>query len=333
MSQRETVDLAAAREAECELLTRRQAKILDMIRAIPRVEVRGGAGSGKTWLAVEQARRLARDGQRVGLICYSRGLSAYLRRRVALLPKGSDRRTSGSSTPSGVAWGAPPGQDDDSDYWERRLPEEMGRVAQHLPDDQRYDAFVVDEGQDFADSWWPALVQGLKDREHGRLFVFTDEGQRVFARQGRPPVELVPITLDENLRNTQPIAQTFSSLTPEQMRLPRRARAPVRFVPCASAEAVGAADDVVDELLAGGWKHEHVALLTTGSGTRCRSSGRCTVTTTYWESYWAGDDVFYGHVLGFKGLERPVVVLAVNGFGRGDERARESLPRLPSSIA
>ena len=45
----------------------------------------------------------------------------------------------------------------------------------------------------------------------------------------------------------------------------------------------------------------------------------------YWESYWAGDDVFLGHVLGFKGLERPVVVLAVNGFGRGNERAREKL--------
>ena len=35
--------------------------------------------------------------------------------------------------------------------------------------------------------------------------------------------------------------------------------------------------------------------------------------------------MFFGHVLGFKGLERPVVVLAVNRFGRGDERAREKL--------
>jgi hypothetical protein len=37
------------------------------------------------------------------------------------------------------------------------------------------------------------------------------------------------------------------------------------------------------------------------------------------------DDVFFGHVLGFKGLERPAVVLAVNGFGRGAERAKEKL--------
>ena len=34
----------------------------------------------------------------------------------------------------------------------------------------------------------------------------------------------------------------------------------------------------------------------------------------YWDSFWEDDDLFYGHVLGFKGLERSAVVLAVNGF-------------------
>ena len=40
--------------------------------------------------------------------------------------------------------------------------------------------------------------------------------------------------------------------------------------------------------------------------------------------FWEGDDVFYGHVLGFKGLERPAVILAVNGF-REEARARDLL--------
>ena len=43
-----------------------------------------------------------------------------------------------------------------------------------------------------------------------------------------------------------------------------------------------------------------------------------------WDEFFEGDDVFYGHVLGFKGLERPVVVLAVNGF-RDRSRAKEML--------
>lgn len=35
------------------------------------------------------------------------------------------------------------------------------------------------------------------------LYVFADEGQRVFARQLRPMVDLIPDNLGENLRNTK----------------------------------------------------------------------------------------------------------------------------------
>jgi hypothetical protein len=44
----------------------------------------------------------------------------------------------------------------------------------------------------------------------------------------------------------------------------------------------------------------------------------------YWDAFFAAEDVFYGHVLGFKGLERQVVVLALNGI-RDQSRGREYL--------
>jgi hypothetical protein len=44
----------------------------------------------------------------------------------------------------------------------------------------------------------------------------------------------------------------------------------------------------------------------------------------YWEGFWSNDDVFYGHVLGFKGMERRAVVLCVNEDGTRD-RSRERL--------
>ena len=34
----------------------------------------------------------------------------------------------------------------------------------------------------------------------------------------------------------------------------------------------------------------------------------------YWQDLWYTDDVFYSTGSGFKGLERPAVVIAVNGF-------------------
>ncbi|SET22075.1 nuclease-related domain-containing protein [Geodermatophilus poikilotrophus] len=43
----------AEREAACDLLTKDQARVLDLLSGRNRVEITGGAGSGKTWLAVE----------------------------------------------------------------------------------------------------------------------------------------------------------------------------------------------------------------------------------------------------------------------------------------
>ena len=324
MAQRDIVAEVEARDVECDLLTQQQAKVLGYIRNMNRVEIRGGAGSGKTWLAVEQARRLTAAGQRVGLLCYSRGLSSYLRRRVELLRPNERPAYVGTLHDLGREWGAAPGSDDDSDYWERRLPHEMGRLAAHLSEAERYDAFVVDEAQDFSDSWWPALLAGMRDSQRGGLYAFADEGQRVFARQGRPPVELAPIDLDENLRNTKQIAQTFGSLAPQQMRYRGGDGVPVAFIPCSSEEALGAADDAAVALLDDGWAPEHVALLVTGHRHPMQRERQLHGQDRYWASYWEGEDVFYGHVLGFKGLERPAVVLAVNGF-REEARAREML--------
>ena len=110
LPQTDLVAAVAEHEHTCDLLTARQAKVLDVIRLLPRVEVRGGAGSGKTWLAVERARRLAADGQRVGLVCYSRGLATYLRRRVAQLKPGERPAYVGTFHGLGVDWlGAPAG--------------------------------------------------------------------------------------------------------------------------------------------------------------------------------------------------------------------------------
>ena len=50
----------------------------------------------------------------------------------------------------------------------------------------------------------------------------------------------------------------------------------------------------------------------------------------YWDSFWDADQVFYGHVLGFKGLGRCAVVLVVNeesAFERSRERLYVGLSR------
>jgi len=330
LPQQDFLTAVAENENRVERLTQEQSVILRATQLLTRVEVRGGAGSGKTWLAIEQARRLTKAGQRVALICYSHGLASYLRRHVATLPRKERPAYVGEYHALGRSWGAPSGPDESDrspgavDFWEVRLPQRMAELARALPDGHRFDTVVVDEAQDFADSWWPALLSALRDEESGGLYAYSDEGQRVFARFGGPPLQLVPIVLDHNLRNTVQIADCFNPLTSMPMRLMGGDGPKVKLVECPSAEALGCADDEVDVLLAAGWRPEDVALLVTGSRHPEQTERQGAGQASYWESFWDKDQVFYGHVLGFKGLERRAVVLAVNEWVP-HERSRERL--------
>ncbi len=98
---------------------------------------------------------------------------------------------------------------------------------------------------------------------------------------------------------------------------------PVRFVSCSTEDALAAADDAVEALLEK-WRPQDVALLTTGPRHGEQAQRQSRGWESYWESFWDDEQVFYGHVLGFKGLERRAVVLAVNESGNRD-RARERL--------
>jgi hypothetical protein len=64
-------------------LTTDQYATLDVIAQDPRCLVTGGAGSGKTMLAIEAARREAREGRRVLLLCFNRLLAVWLEAIVA----------------------------------------------------------------------------------------------------------------------------------------------------------------------------------------------------------------------------------------------------------
>ena len=79
---------ASAETADRELvrLTDEQCQLFARLSANPRVIARGGAGTGKTLIAAEEARRLARQGQRVLYICFSRNLARYIARALADVP-------------------------------------------------------------------------------------------------------------------------------------------------------------------------------------------------------------------------------------------------------
>ncbi|MGO4957676.1 NERD domain-containing protein [Luteococcus sp. Sow4_B9] len=321
--------LAADREEVARRLTMEQTQLLRATRLLNRVEIRGGAGSGKTQLAIQQAKdlatgRISGQRQRVAVLCYSYGLASLLTRELCQGSRAKQPAFVGTFEQLGRAWGIEMAGRDDSDFWEHELPRLMAERARELPTEQRFDAIIVDEAQDFADDWWTPLLTALRDEEAGGIFVYADERQRVFPRFGRPPVPLVPLVLDHNLRNTRQIAETFAPLAPP-MQLRGEAGPEVSFVACDPEDAISTADEQVDALFDEGWHESDIALLTLGRRHPVQVERQAAVGyDAYWDEFWAGEDVFYSHVLAFKGLERRAVVLCVNETADRD-RAAEKL--------
>lgn len=313
---------------EGNALTREQERAIALLRFQHRAQIIGGAGSGKTHLAMIKARTLARDGFRTALLCYSRGLARHFQLLSATWPEQERPAFVGLFHDLPVHWGAEPGDEFDgpaATYYEEHLPRRLAELAATQSEDELFDAIVVDEAQDFAGVWWDGLQRCLRDPEEGVLFVFADQHQTVFDREGRAPITLNPFPLDDNLRNTRTIARTFAPLTPLEQRARMEDGAPVRYVAAPTADALAAADDVVEQLISEGWAPGDIALLATGSRhPEQKSQVEFEGFDGYWDGFFAGEEVFYGHVLNFKGLERPVVVLAVNGFGAA-ERAPQLL--------
>jgi len=208
--------LVASRLAEQEVrrlvLTKDQMRVLDFLRSHRRVAVSGGAGTGKTVLALEKARRLASEGFKTLLTCYNRQLADHLSSMCAatsnldvmsfhqLCHRQVERANKASGrdlvTEAKVTY---PGKD----LYDVQLPNAFAYSLDVLPD--RYDAIVCDEGQDFREEFWVPLELLLSDYERSPLYVFYDDNQNIYARAGTFPIQDEPFTLTTNCRNTAPI--------------------------------------------------------------------------------------------------------------------------------
>lgn len=309
-------------------LTERQDTLLAATREIPRIRFTGGAGSGKTWLALAKAQKLCKAGKRVGVFCYNKGLGMHLQNQVDTWRQMKPAFT-GEFHEYVRSLGVPDGTG--QSYFDEEMPRLLKDEAIHLPLAEKFDAVVVDEAQDFAPLWWEALFQCLKDPDSSEIYAFMDDRQDVYHRSGStadfnngPLADLVPIHVDENLRNTRRIALTFKPLAGKHFTPRGNTGMPVRRVECTTDEALDRASDCVDALIGEGWPPNQIALLTTNHRhpihLRHHEEG---TTREYWNEFHAKESEFYGHVLGFKGLERSVVILCVDGFKNMDRAAEQ----------
>lgn len=165
-------------------LTNEQYKYLDIVAANRQVLCSGGAGTGKTLLASELVKRLAREDRSVVLVCKSSWLRYFLQSHIC------NRHVTISTIDS--------------------LAVDRKRSGVEV-----YDILIVDEGQDlFNNEAISRLESHLKGGlEHGEWYVFHDINNQSGLFERAEPEQLkrlesyspANIPLTKNCRNTLPI--------------------------------------------------------------------------------------------------------------------------------
>jgi superfamily I DNA/RNA helicase len=99
--------------------------------------------------------------------------------------------------------------DNRDEYYTHILPEWLPDAAQKLR--EKFDAVIVDEGQDFLPHWMTALEMLLTDRNDSVMAVFGDSNQAIFTPGWEPPFDTDPVELSINCRNTRQIAERIKA--------------------------------------------------------------------------------------------------------------------------
>jgi superfamily I DNA/RNA helicase len=298
-------------QAQFQRLTEEQYFVLDMLSAHRQALVDGCAGSGKTMLAVEKARRLATEGFSTLLTCFNKNLAAAVRERLDPCPEQLRVQHFHELAHELVAAAGleqPTTEGDVSEYFRVTLPTLLLDAVDRI--DTRFDAIIVDEGQDFKSEWWIPLMSLLR-RPDDIFYVFYDGQQSIYTDGPSLPLDSEPHYLPVNLRNTQAIhrtiaghytGRTISCRGPE-------GRPPTHLSVADPADALR--KQLHRLVTAEGVSTEDIVILSAASQRRSRwiegqKLGNLSLT---WETPTRPDQVWVATIHSFKGLERPIVIV------------------------
>lgn len=229
-----------AQNMHFNMLLKEQTALLDYLQEQPEAVISGAAGTGKTMIAVEKARRNSAAGEKVLFLCFNRMLRDYLDKAYKQNPKlADDFKNVDFYTISALAMKVTQKM---SDYeglknWLLNCSDQKEKFE--------YRHVIIDEGQDFG------ILNPISDDETkqgednceiidllemtvleagGTFYLFYDRRQLVQGPRTEPEKERslpgcirksdCKLTLYRNCRNTREIAETSTKPLPSERTMP-----------------------------------------------------------------------------------------------------------------
>lgn len=212
-----------------------QEMMMDSITRNPRMRIEGVAGSGKSLLVQWEATRLAREGQRVVVLCYNDLLAEQMQKNFTEAGLDETQVVTESfhklatkyvrlAKIKGVARKEPKDANAKAEYY-AAMPSYFAEALNQLREKKKsrfFDAMIIDEGQDFDNAWLDTALFLLNDPEKGIIRFFYDSNQTLY--KGRPvlgnkTINNMPVmVLKRGFRSTKKILQWVYETT--EIRIP-----------------------------------------------------------------------------------------------------------------
>ena len=146
-----------------------------------RMLVSGPAGTGKTMLAMDQCRKLKAEGYNVLYLCYNKLIANYVRKNFELEKQDIDVSTLHSFLMKKTG----ETEIEDANLFTDILPNKfIDGIDEYMPDNEKYDVLVVDEGQDLMNTVSVLCLEGMvkSGLSKGRWSIYYDKNQNIFGK-------------------------------------------------------------------------------------------------------------------------------------------------------
>ena len=331
-------DVLIETEEQILRLTEEQYRCLDQLQDNPRCLFDGGAGTGKTLLALELARREASSGRKVLLICFNKLLGQWLAlQKGNTLPRSVeidsfhhflDRLIAASSVRNEFLKIK---QTEDQDYLFSELYPLFALDALSEDVIESYDTLIIDEGQDLIRSEYLDVFDGLLkgglaggtwaifcDFHHQTIYGEIDENTMLCELEQRTG-QFTQFRLLTNCRNTRPIGEEVSFIS--GFDIPPFLPANVEGLPVNyefysdDADQCKQIDEIINQLRAEGIKSETITILSAATFEHsCLAAGdhisfKVTDLTRSGLEQRLRNVIGFSTIHAFKGLESSIIII------------------------